>query len=148
MGNDYSFSSSSQQRKTENIQHSNFQNNFHLSFIKCLLSGLVHLSSIFFLTTKRRFADSSKNVVCCSVAFSNSAFSPESGVSQLEKHWVNLQAQTMKHRLKSSVLVSRRLWRDEHYCFDANNFHFKPGKITLNWVLKLNHNCLAMPERD
>lgn len=102
----------------------------------------------FFLTTKRRFADSSKNVVCCSVAFSNSAFSPESGVSQLEKHWVNLQAQTMKHRLKSSVLVSRRLWRDEHYCFDANNFHFKPGKITLNWVLKLNHNCLAMPERD
>lgn len=38
----------------------------------------MHLSSLVFLTTKRRFADSSKNVVCCSVAFSNSAFSPES----------------------------------------------------------------------
>lgn len=62
--------------------------------------------------------------------------------------------------LKSKVLVSRRLWRDECYCFDANNFHFKgfllilficfrlPGKITLNWALELNHSCLAMPERD
>lgn len=62
--------------------------------------------------------------------------------------------------LKSKVLVSRRLWRDECYCFDANNFHFKsfllilfigfrlPGKITLDWAMELNHSCLAMPERD
>lgn len=61
--------------------------------------------------------------------------------------------------LKSKVLVSRRLWRDECSCFGANNFHFKgfllilficfrlPGKIALNWVLDFNHSCLAVPER-
>ncbi|NXS21584.1 NETO1 protein, partial [Mystacornis crossleyi] len=67
--------------KVENRKPSpplNFQKNFHLSFITYLLSALVHLSSFVFLTTKRRFADSSKTVVCCSVAFSNSAFSLES----------------------------------------------------------------------